>query len=435
MSSEDPHAQWNRFSIGTWNMDHWKRHRLKREKAWEYLRTQSNTDVMLLQECVVPSGLNLEFVYREIAGYRPWGSSVVAFSEGTSVQEIDAVRTRYGAKRFSMLGTFPGSVIVAQANLPDIGPITCVSIYGLTDVYAQTTMLRIVADLIPLFDSRFGSRVVLGGDFNITTACKKETPELPRYEAILNAVESLGLMNLATTAMDRPPQISDCPCSEDKCFHIRTYQKSQLDWLYATPELARRCTKLRVDYEVVDGLSDHAPIIAEFQLPPLEPVVEDPESFIEEMKYIAGSENAQSVEDLIDWALRKHGELQASRYQVSYDRLPVEIRQGKPQIWFQLDYRYRSIIQWTFSVIADGQVVVNFQHMVAPYDTTEAREQLWSALNQIEGVSVEKKLNGHPKFSLQTLVAPERLEQFIKVFSDMIDATVRHLTTGNLPVH
>ena len=152
-------SEQRRFSIGTWNMDHWKRSRQQREKAWEYLRTQSGTDVMLLQESVAAPDLSQsQFVHREISGYRPWGSSVVAFSEGTSVQEIDAVRTRYGAKRFSMLGTLPGTVIVAQAEVPGIGPITCVSIYGLIDVYAQTTMLRIVADLIPLFDSRFGGR-------------------------------------------------------------------------------------------------------------------------------------------------------------------------------------------------------------------------------------------------------------------------------------
>lgn len=432
MSSEDPHAQWNRFSIGTWNMDHWKRTRLQREKAWEYLLTQSDTDVMLLQESVAPSALNLEFVHREIAGHRPWGSSVVAFSEDTSVQEIDAVRTRYGSKRFSMLGTLPGTVIVAQADLPDIGPITCVSIYGLIDVYAQTTMLRIIADLIPLFDSRFGSRVVLGGDFNVTTACKKKKPEFYRYLAILNAIESLGLENLAKTAKDRPAPISNCPCSEDNCFHIPTYHKTQLDWLFATPELACRCTRLRVDHQVTNSLSDHAPIIAEFQLPPSGSAwIKDPESFVEEVKSIASSEDAQSVEDLINWAFRKHDELRASGYRVSFDRLPVEVRKRMPQLWFQLDYHYRSIIQWTFSVIANGTVVINFQWMVAPYDTTDAREELWSVLNQIEGVSIKKRLNGRPKFPLNALAASDRREQFIKVFSDMLDATVGHRAADN----
>ena len=384
---------------------------------------------MLLQESVAPPDLGQsQFVYREISGYRPWGSSVVAFSEGTSVQEIDAVRTRYGAKRFSMLGTFPGTMIVAQAEVPGIGPITCVSIYGLIDVYSQTTMLRIIADLIPLFDSRFGSQVVLGGDLNLASACSGDSPELPRHAAILNTVESLGLMNLAKTAQDRPESISDCLCSEDNCFHIPTYHQAQIDWLFATPELARRCTHLRVDHEVVlDELSDHAPIIAEFQIPAsrYEQIV-DPESFVEEMKFIAGSEDAQIAENLINWASRKHGELRASGQRISFDRLPVGVRANKPVIWFQLDIHYSSSLQWTFSLAGDGQIEINFQRMTAPYDSEEARERLWSTLSQIEGVSIEKRLNGRPKFPLRTLMAPERLEQFMKIFSDMIDATVRY---------
>ena len=234
-------------------------------------------------------------------------------------------------------------------------------------------------------------------------------------------------MNLAETAQNRPEPISNCPCPKDKCFCIPTYHNTQLDHLYATPELARRCTNLRVGSEVVtDELSDHAPIIAEFQIPPLESKhVVDPESFVEEMKYKAGSEDAQIAEDLINWASRKHGELRAGGYRTSYDRLPVEPWYGKLRIFFQLDIRCSTMIQWTFGIIADGQVEINFQWMIAPYDTVEGREELWNALNQIEGVSFEKRLNGRPRFPLRALAPPDRLEQFIKVFSDMIDTTVR----------
>ena len=435
MHSKDPDVQEQKLSIGTWNMDHWKRARHQRESAWEYLRARSGTNVMLLQESVAPPNFpQSQFVYREISGYRPWGSGVVAFSDDMSVREIDAVRTRYGAKRFSMLGTIPGTVIVVQVEVPGTDPITCVSVYGLIDVYAQTTMLRIVADLIPLFDSRFGNRVVLGGDFNLTTAQSADKPELPRHSAILNAVESLGLLNLAETAQDRPEVASNCPCPEDKCFHIPTYHSTQLDWLYATPELAHRCTRLRVDYGVLsDELSDHAPIIAEFQIPPSESKqAMDPESFIEEMKYRAGPEDAQIAEDLISWAYRKHGELLDSGHRMSYDRLPVgPWDRTDLSIYFQLDIHYPALIQQTFGVMADGKIAIHFQRMTAPYDTIEAREKLWSALNQIKGVSVEKRLNGRPKFPLRTLSASDHREQFQKVFSDMIDATVRHRNTCN----
>ncbi len=433
ISAKDLDLPKKRFTIGTWNMDHWKRTREQREKGWEYMRTESKADVMLLQESVAAPGLNRsQFVYREISGHCPWGSSVVAFNEDMNVQEIDAVRTRYGAKRFSMLGTFPGAVIVTQVDVPGIGPITCVSVYGLMDVYAQTTMLRVVADLIPLFDSRFGSRVVLGGDFNVSTATSRENPEYPRHSAILNAVESLGLINLAEIVQDRPDPPPNCPCSEQKCHHIATYHSIQLDWLYATPELARRCTRLRVDYDVVDvsggprRFSDHAPVIAEFEIPPTVPDrIWDPEAFAEEMKFTAGPEAARIAEDLINWADRKHGKLRASGYRVSYDRLPAGMASGKLKIWFQLDIVPREIIQWTFSILADGEIEINFQWMIAPYDDLDVKEKLWNALNQIEGVSLQKNLTGRPRFRIGALAESDRLEQFTKVFSDMIDTTLR----------
>ena len=70
------------LSIGTWNMDHWKRTLQQRQDAWRYLQKESNADVMLLQETVAPPDiLRKRFVHREIAGRRPWGSSVVAIHQ------------------------------------------------------------------------------------------------------------------------------------------------------------------------------------------------------------------------------------------------------------------------------------------------------------------------------------------------------------------
>ncbi len=103
------------LSIGTWNMDHWKRTMQQRKNAWDYLETKCNADVMLLQESVAPADVpRSRYVHREIAGSRPWGSSVVAFAGDLETEEIDAVRTRYGATRYSMPGSLPGSVIVAR---------------------------------------------------------------------------------------------------------------------------------------------------------------------------------------------------------------------------------------------------------------------------------------------------------------------------------
>lgn len=429
------------LSIGTWNMDHWKRTLQQRQSAWDYLQTESRVDVMLLQESVAPADVpRNRFVHREIAGRRPWGSSVVAFADDLEMEEIDAVRTRYGATRFSMLGSLPGSVIVGRIHVPDVGPITCVSVYGaMDDGYAQTRMFRVIADLIPLFDSGDGRRVILGGDFNITTAAGPDTPELPRYRAILSGIESLGLVNLIETAMKRPDPMPGCPCGADDCRHVRTFEDNpgtQLDWLFATEELARRCTRLSVDHTVMGTLSDHAPLIAEFNVPPLQGSgVVDPDSFVRELGARKGSKCAQIAKDLIEWANWKHAELDRwDRKVVSFDRLPVADG-DPPEIWFQLDKgrpgRADNLLQWTFSIKANGLVVVQFQRMTAPLKEINAREELWSDLCRIEGVTLDKKLKGRPSFPLKNLARPEIREQFQRVFSDMIDRTLRGNPDGD----
>ena len=421
-------------SIGTWNMDHWKRTSQQRKDAWRYLQTERKADVMLLQESVAPSDIpRNRFVYREIAGRRPWGSSVVAFACDLETDEIDAVGTRYGPTRFNMLGSLPGSVIVARIHVPEVGPITCVSVYGaMDDGYAQTRMFRVIADLIPLFDSDDGRRVILGGDFNVTTAAGPDTLELPRYRALFVAIESLGLVNLATMAADRPDPMPGCPCRADDCRHVRTFggnPGTQLDWLYATEELARRCTRLRVDHTVMGVQSDHAPLIAEFRVPPLHgSMVLDPDSFVEELGVRAGCECARVAEELIAWALRKHGKLGLwDRRVASFDRLPTR-SSDPPELWFQLDRGRsgdaRSLLQWTFSIKADGRVVVQFGFMRTPFHTMNAREELWSDLRQIDGVTLKKSLKGRPSFPLQNLAQSEHREQFQQVFSDMIDKTL-----------
>lgn len=94
-----------------------------------------------------------------------------------------------------------------------------------------------------------------------------------------------------------------CPCRAENCRHVRTFggnPGTQLDWLYATEELARRCTRLRVDHSVIGTLSDHAPLIADFRIPPLDGgMIVDPDSFVEELRVRAGCKCARIAEELI----------------------------------------------------------------------------------------------------------------------------------------
>ena len=158
-------------------------------------------------------------------------------------------------------------------------------------------------------------------------------------------------------------------------------------------------------------------------------MVVEPDSFVRELGVRAGPECARIAEELIAWAHRKHAELgRWDRKVVSFDRLPTGDA-DPPEIWFQLDKgrpgRAENLLQWTFSIKADGRVVVQFLYMAAPFDTMNAREELWSDLCRIEGVTLDKRLNGRPSFPLQNLAQSERREQFQRVFSNMIDKTLQ----------
>lgn len=434
-SNPEVPQQGTKFSIGTWNMDHWKRTVQQRRDAWAYLGSKAGADIMLLQESGVPAGISRSrYVHRELAGSRPWGSAVVVCADAADLElaEIDAVRTWFGSTRFSMLGSTPGAVIVARVDFPGIGPITCISVYGVINVYAQTTMFRIVADLIPLFDSRDGKRVVLGGDFNVTDAIRGDAVELPRYKAIMNAVESLGLVNLARVVSERSAPIPDCPCGEKDCYHLHTYnwgnnQGTQLDWLYATPDLAKHCTGIRLDHEVFGKLSDHAPIVADFNVVPDElPCIVDPESFVEELAARSGPKCARIAEELHAWALRKHETLRfGERRLASFDRFPISHGVKDPQMWFQLDLNYPDDIQWTFSLTTSGTVRIQFRFMQEPFDRMDVRERIWSEINEIPGVDLDRRLEGLPSIPIQCLANPEARTRFERVFSDMIDETIR----------
>ena len=63
--------------------------------------------------------------------------------------------------------------------------------------------------------------------------------------------------------------------------------------------------------------------------------------------------------------------------------------------------------------------------MTAPFDRTEERERLWDKLIQIDGLSLDKRLNGRPKFALSVLANVDRREMFERIFSEMIDGTIR----------
>ena len=213
---------------------------------------------------------------------RPWGSGV--FSKKWKLTKITKAKSKYYTKEFELLNTYPGCVTIAAVDLPNDFPLTVISCYGLMDPYAQTTVFRIIADLIPLFDDvKLGKNIILAGDLNIGTEQKKDMGERRRHAAILEGIKSLGLVDCSElTKASREPLV-DCPCIDSpNCGHIVTHRHNkgrttQNDYIFATESLA---SKLEACYAVdeksqkgfpvtEDGnwkLSDHCPVAAEFKL-------------------------------------------------------------------------------------------------------------------------------------------------------------------------
>ncbi|HZT06042.1 MAG TPA: endonuclease/exonuclease/phosphatase family protein [Chloroflexota bacterium] len=411
--------------VATWNMDHWKRTVSAREAGWVKL-TELAIDIALLQETVPPRSIARDrVVYRPIGGRRGWGSAVVAVCPNYAVDEIDVVRTRYSPQLFSMLGSVPGAVVVARTTVPDFGSVAFVSVYGMIEVYAQTTMFRIVADLIPLFDSPEGQHVVLGGDFNVSTASNPDKPEWKRYDAILRAVEALGLVHLAEVVPERPPAPPCCSCHEPACRHLITFNGSQMDYLYATPELAKRAQRLLLPADT-SVLSDHVPIVCEFDLTtPLLRTEWDPRSFAALLAERFGLAAGVVVENLLVWVNRKQDDLQRLGYRdIRLDRLPFVNRGTETEMYFQLDRRNSKGFQWTCSIRSDGNVVIQFQHMSAPFDNLETRRRIWERLTAIPGVRLEPRLNGRPTFLLTALTGEQELGLFVQVLDYIVDETL-----------
>jgi hypothetical protein len=188
--------------------------------------------------------------------------------------------------------------------------------------------------------------------------------------------------------------------------------------------LARRCRLVRVEREHTTDWSDHSPVVAEFDIPAdIENRIWDPESITREIGIRHGKTAKDVMEELIAWAFRKHEELDRRYKSASLNRLPTK-RGNDPEIWVQLDMKQHDRIQYTFSINAKGNIVIQFQYMVAPFDSLEAREDLWSKINNIPNVNLAKRLNGRPTVSLKSLVEPEALHQFIAIFDEFIDRSI-----------
>ena len=430
--TDDAASQTTPLRVATWNLNHWQQPLLpfdSRRGAWAHLAGAMGAQVALVQEAVQPGELpRARAVYGEIAGHRNWGSAVVALDPAVEIEPIRSARMPWSSRRYLLDRSNPGSCAVARVTLPWIQPVTFVSLYCLLDGPAASSLHRAVADLLPLFESPDGARVVLGGDLNVTTA-SRDARWLPRSDAALRAVESLGLVEVKTAVAERPDPTEGCACgAESGCGHIATWKSAELDHLYVSPALAPQAVRLAVGRDAVGaGLSDHAPLVLDLALAAERtPHGWDEEAFAAEVGRRHGAASARVVEALVSWADRKEREL-ASRAGVTakqLTRFPTNGVTAEPELMLTLDVQTEPRGSEVMLLLtASGEVVLWFGGWkLPPFDEPGRRHQLRKMLNEIEGVDVHARdIDRWPRIPLERLTEPAALLQLVKVLDRLAE--------------
>lgn len=256
----------------TWNISH------RRNVAiWEYL-DGLQPDVALVQEAVPPPGLD-RVIYRQggIGRNRPWGSAIVSY--GPAMTEVTSAKSHWNKQEASILNTFPGSVVAATVEVAGGITVTMINVYAVIDNgYAVTTLHRILSDLVPLFDDRrYNRHVILAGDLNAGSQGPPEDPDVKRSAyAVARIRNDFDLVDCVDLKLGPTRHLPNCPCGAPECRHYRTQRHRgdspvpwQNDYVFATPNLTDRltsCQPLNGDDDPAWRLSDHCPIIAEFDL-------------------------------------------------------------------------------------------------------------------------------------------------------------------------
>ncbi len=254
------------LKVATWNLNRGG------ERSWRYLEEHIVPDVALVQQAVVPTGMD-RVVHRQggIGNGRDWGSAVVSYGPDL----VPITHIEISSTRIDLLRTWPGTVAIAEVHAAGIAPFTVVSVYGLLDAgYEITTVHRILSDLTPLLDGEQGRRIVVGGDLNCSTQC--DPPDRQRHVNLFERVSGLGLVDLLERTRHERTPLPDCPCDDaPECGHVETHRHElytkprQDDYLFASPTLADKLTACHVvDSGDPDpwSLSGHCPVIAEFDL-------------------------------------------------------------------------------------------------------------------------------------------------------------------------
>jgi endonuclease/exonuclease/phosphatase family metal-dependent hydrolase len=273
-----------------WNMGLGSPPRKRPAKNWDrlsLLMQERSVDLALLNEASVPvpEGFTARYEIEGTMGRdtrsdgtpisRPWVTAVVAAGGQPKPVNARATGSHGRRPRIPFEPARPGSWAAAVVETA-LGPVTCISLYGLLEELSDASVHRSLSDVSPIFsDPDYNEHVLLGGDLNTTTAWR-DYGHRRRDRGILERIEAYGLVD-CLKQMRKPGRLKNCACVfGHACQHTWTRldlneKKSrktphQMDYLFASLALARRLTSCEAASPLKwREYSDHSPVVATFE--------------------------------------------------------------------------------------------------------------------------------------------------------------------------
>ncbi len=233
-----------KLRVVTWNMNH---NRKAGKCAWDFLRYEVKPDIALVQEAHLPVDIlpGEQFIYPD----------TVTGSIGAS-----GIWSRERPLHRAPLATsFTDALVACKVILPNgKPPLLAISMYGTFDATSHVTpnLHRMISDLhVLLIDKAYKGRIMIGGDWNIDRKYNEINPgKAPQHRLVFERLEDpfYGLVRYNKEAL--------------RTIRHRSQHSYQDDYIYVSKALMGKVSCEVVDYPVARELSDHLPVVAEFEV-------------------------------------------------------------------------------------------------------------------------------------------------------------------------
>jgi endonuclease/exonuclease/phosphatase family metal-dependent hydrolase len=262
------------MKIITWNMAH-------RSDAWSLLAC-SDADIALLQEASEPpaavaTNFEVDCAPWQTGRNQRWRTAVVKLSSRAEVQWIEAkplADAHGGELGVSRPGTLAAAVVTPHMD----EPFTAISVYGCWEtphamsngkfIYADASVHRLISDLSVFVGKQTKKSILVAGDLNILYGYgeRGDAYWAARYETVFTRMKALGLSFIGPQAphgrLAEPWPAELPPTSRNVPTYHTTKQTPenctrQLDFVFATAELASRCSVRALNETDQWGPSDH----------------------------------------------------------------------------------------------------------------------------------------------------------------------------------